>query len=344
MKLPNRYGSITKLSGKRRKPYIVRITTGYEIDPETLQTKQIRKNLGYYSTRKEAMQALADYNSSPYDLNSKDITFSKIYNIWSEKKFKKLSESSISCYSAAYSHCKSIMNTPIKDLKTHHLQSVIDDCELGFVTKQNIKVIMNGIFDYALQNDLVAKNYATFLETGEKETILKRVIFSKEEINKLWSMSERYDVKIVLILLYSGMRVNELLQMPRECCNLKERYLDIKKAKNKSSIRKVPIHDKIFPFIQEFYEKEKCNLVTNDNGSTVLYNNFVSRDFKKMMKELGAEHKLHDTRHTFITNAREAKIDDLCLKLIVGHTPTDITKKVYTHVAFEELLKEINKL
>ena len=33
MKLPNSYGSISKLSGKRRKPYIIRKTTGYHIDP-----------------------------------------------------------------------------------------------------------------------------------------------------------------------------------------------------------------------------------------------------------------------------------------------------------------------
>lgn len=33
MKLPNGYGSVVKLSGKRRKPYMVRKTTGYHIDP-----------------------------------------------------------------------------------------------------------------------------------------------------------------------------------------------------------------------------------------------------------------------------------------------------------------------
>ena len=33
MKLPNGYGSVVKLSGKRRKPYMVRKTVGYHIDP-----------------------------------------------------------------------------------------------------------------------------------------------------------------------------------------------------------------------------------------------------------------------------------------------------------------------
>lgn len=157
-------------------------------------------------------------------------------------------------------------------------------------------------------------------------------------------MSEKCEVKIVLILIYTGMRVNELLQMPRTCCNLKEKYLDIKKAKNKSSIRKVPIHNKILPLIEYFYVKHGDNLIVNENGSCVLYNNFVAREFKKLMKDLNSSHKLHDTRHTFITKARGVQMDDLCLKLIVGHTPTDITKKIYTHVAFEELLREINKL
>ncbi len=43
MKLPNGYGSVTKLSGARRRPYMVRITTGY--DYEGRQQRYNRKGL-----------------------------------------------------------------------------------------------------------------------------------------------------------------------------------------------------------------------------------------------------------------------------------------------------------
>ena len=52
MKQPNGYGGISKLKGRRRKPYAVRVTTGW-----TDEGKQIKKYLGYYATKKEAIKA-----------------------------------------------------------------------------------------------------------------------------------------------------------------------------------------------------------------------------------------------------------------------------------------------
>ena len=36
MKLPNGYGSVVKMSGKRRKPYMVRKTIGWHLDKDCL--------------------------------------------------------------------------------------------------------------------------------------------------------------------------------------------------------------------------------------------------------------------------------------------------------------------
>ena len=41
MKLPNGFGSVFKLSGNRRNPYVARKTQGWEIDPATGKSKQI---------------------------------------------------------------------------------------------------------------------------------------------------------------------------------------------------------------------------------------------------------------------------------------------------------------
>lgn len=42
MRLPNGYGSVTKLSGKRRKPYVARVTVGWTTDKTTETTSQNR--------------------------------------------------------------------------------------------------------------------------------------------------------------------------------------------------------------------------------------------------------------------------------------------------------------
>ena len=65
--------------------------------------------------------------------------------------------------------------------------------------------------------------------------------------------------------------------------------------------------------------------------------------FNKIMSRHGFSHRPHDTRHTFITNAKEVEMDEYSLKLIVGYAIKDVTEKVYTHRKIEGLKKEIKK-
>ena len=51
MKLPNGYGSVSKLGGKRRKPFIVRKTLGYHINEETGKVAPDSITIGYTKTR-----------------------------------------------------------------------------------------------------------------------------------------------------------------------------------------------------------------------------------------------------------------------------------------------------
>lgn len=70
MKLPNGFGTVYKLSGNRRNPYVAKKTKGWEIDPKTGKSKQLYTVVGYYPTRKEALTALAEFNANPYDVNA----------------------------------------------------------------------------------------------------------------------------------------------------------------------------------------------------------------------------------------------------------------------------------
>ena len=79
MKLPNGYGTVTKLSGNRRKPYVVK---------EGISGKQ--KPIGYTATREEGLILLAQYNNDPWDIQTDKITFQELYNLWLEKRAVKL--------------------------------------------------------------------------------------------------------------------------------------------------------------------------------------------------------------------------------------------------------------
>lgn len=110
------------------------------------------------------------------------------------------------------------------------------------------------------------------------------------------------------------------------------------------SVRNVPIHDSIFPIVVELYNRNGETLTTNDKGRKSQYKQFTNHDMKLLFEEYGFNHKLHDTRHTFITNARLCGVDNLCLKRMVGHSINGVTERVYTHIEIEELLTEINKI
>ena len=86
MKLPNKYGSVYKLSGKRRNPWAARKTVGWKQIPEKKKSYPVYKFIGYYATRAEALQALASYNEDPYDLHLDTITFEEVY----EKSVKEI--------------------------------------------------------------------------------------------------------------------------------------------------------------------------------------------------------------------------------------------------------------
>ena len=74
MKLPNGFGSVYKLSGNRRNPYVAKKTKGWDID-ENREGKAAIYNSRYYPTRKEALTALAEFNANPYDVNAAKVTF-----------------------------------------------------------------------------------------------------------------------------------------------------------------------------------------------------------------------------------------------------------------------------
>jgi hypothetical protein len=76
MKLPNGFGTVYKLSGNRRNPYVAKKTKGWEIDPKTGKSKQLYTVVGYYPTRKEALTALADFNANPYDVDARALMMS----------------------------------------------------------------------------------------------------------------------------------------------------------------------------------------------------------------------------------------------------------------------------
>lgn len=342
MKLPNGYGSVYKLPGKRRKPWAVRKTSGWEIVND--KPKQKYSIIGYYETRTQALQALADYNENPYDIKSDSITFSEVYNNWSKEHFEEIVPSAIRTWKAAYNYCKSLYNMRMKDIRVIHLEQAIQNATVGDTTKSRMKSLFNLMYKYAMKHEIVDKDYASLCNSVKKTTPSKPiVIFSDNEIQKLWDNIDFPFVDMVLIDIYSGWRPQELSILQTDDIDLNNLTMFGGLKTDAGKNRCVPIHSKILPLIKKRYIQGRKCLFEDEEGNPMTYDKYSGR-FKKIMTKLKMNHRPHEARHTFITLGKNAGIDEYCLKLIVGHAIEDVTEKTYTHRTIEQLKDEINKI
>jgi integrase len=332
----NGFGSIVKLGGNRRKPYAVRVTTGWE------NGKQVRKYVGYYETQADALIALAEYHKGTVNLDLSKLTLGEVFEKWYSRLEPTASKAVLSSHKMSKDRLGDLGKKPIKDIKLDHLQDWFNGINLKPASKNKIKSTMGQLFEYAEQNDIVRKNPAKFLKTdGEIEKVGK--VFSQDEINFLWEHSEEHvDYQTWLILIYTGMRIGELLTIKLEDLHLDEGYgiggIKTKAGKN----RVIPFHDKIIPIIKDRVEKYGC-LVPNVNGSPATYIAFQHR-FARHMEKLNWEHKIHDTRKTGISIMHSSGIPMEVIRVIVGHSAKGVTEQVYLYKEASELVEYINKI
>lgn len=362
MRLPNGYGNVSKLSGKRRNPWRARKTTGWEIDEKTQKAKQTYITIGYYPTRQLALQALSDYNKNPYELDANSITFAEVYEKWSEKKFDEISASNVNGYKASYKMCEALYDVKFADLKLIHLQSVVDKSGKNYPALKKLKILFNQLFDFAVMNEIITKDrhIVEYLNIGKEEKSTKHYRFTDAELDALWKWSTKNEyVQVILMLIYSGARPSELFNTKCTSVDLKERYFTIEKGKNANAVRKVPIHDKTFPFFEHWMKKGREYLITNlsgdkfqfdtnhygytDNYWIPILNDIGILQYKNAKGE-GAEHLPHDTRHTFTSMWKEKRLDEAMRRKIQGHSGKGIGEIVYTHFELEKLREELNKL
>ena len=338
------------MSGKRRRPYVVKKTVGWHYDEVKDKMIQDQMTIGYAATRAEGLQMLAEYYNNPFDLKASKVTFLEVYERWSKEKFPTISHSNVKGYEASYKVCESLYRKVFRDMKLVDLQTVVDTCGKNFPTLKKLKSLFSQLYEYAMKNDICSKDYSEFVDivkykdkNPDKRDHNK---FTKEEIERLWTLVEDPYYQIVLMLIYNGCRISEFLDLKKEDVHLDEQYFDVIASKTENGLRKVPIADKLLPFYKAWFEGSACEyLLHTPDQKHFDYRNYFDSYFTPLMEQLGFDHTPHDTRHTCISLLTEADVNPTTIKKIVGHSGAmTLTERVYTHLDIQILVDAINKI
>lgn len=357
LRYPNGYGSVHLLSHpeRRRKPYVVKVPDGlktYQKADGTLKSLYAYKTLCYVETWEEGDRILRDYNArKKYGdgcVITQYATFDEIHSIVFPKYTKDKSTSLAAQYKAAYKRLDKLYNIPINEIKTASMQSIFDDLRenKGLHSKLllNMKYVCRNIFAYAYENDLVDKNYADFLKISTIDKPKEKKIFTRDQIELLFSNDTKPYVDTVLIYLFTGMRISELLLMKRCDVHLDERYMigGVKTKAGKNRI--IPIHHYIEGYIKKWYDKDTEYLVTDKNGNQ-LTDYTYRRIFMKIMDDFEIKDiTTHCCRHTLSTMFDNANVNKVAAQKILGHVGRDLDENVYIHKTIEKLIEAIDTI
>lgn len=348
-RLPNGFGSITKLSGNRRKPYRARGPSKYVLSEDNESGRYVRPLVGDAETWEKAYQLLLKYNETPYNLDKKNTTLKQVYEFWSKDHYKTISESSEKGYRAAFSILENYHDKPFRKLKAFDFENAAKESGKNAPTLKRYKTLINMLYKYAIKYEITTIDFSKSVDLSslrnKNPNKKAKKIFKQKEIDTLWNNSDKRTVRIILVMIYSGVRVEELLSLTRNDVYMDRKVFKIKDSKTENGVRTVPIADKTLPFFVQFMqEKGKTNhLILNSKGIKFDYHNFRKNYWNPTMEELNMIHTPHETRHTCASLLADHKVEPRTIKKILGHSGAmDLTERVYTHLDEKVLLDAIN--
>lgn len=342
-------GTVSKMSGNRNMPYMVRVRDGTRKNEKTGKKEACYKIIGYTKTKKEGIIMLNKYITEGKFYSG--MTFEMVYQEFRKFKFPTISDSFQNAHENAYKICKPLHHEIFANIDLAMLQELIDYSGKNYPTLRKVKLLLTQMYDYAIKNDLCLKNYAKGISirqyTAKRIPSYKREKISKKDIKIFWMKSSLPYYQMIIFMIYTGVRVSEMLNIKKENVNLDEQYIDIVEGKNDNSIRRIPVADVIFPFVYEWYYRYEMSeyLFSTEGGKKFQYRNYYDSYFKPLVEDLEQIYTPHWCRHTFVSLMSEAEVDPVMIKKIVGHsTNMAVTERIYTHYEVEAMLREVNKL
>ncbi|MGX8701558.1 tyrosine-type recombinase/integrase [Caproiciproducens sp.] len=363
IKRENLTGSVYKRNDRKNRPWVA-------LTPKTQQI------IGHYETAQQAKDALDDYRKNP--TTKLNITLKQIYEEWIPLGLKDKSKQLADSYNAAWIKLKSLYEVKFRELRTAQVQSIIDGLQkqrpklgkdgkpvikddqpvmlspMSYSALHDIKVLMGLLYKYAMQNDIVNKNYAEFLVLPKKvsgvkdcfnDLELKRIegaAFGTDKVNKVPFAD------CILFMCYTGLRITEFLTLNKFSVHEKDGvcalYGGIKTDAGKNKV--VPVHHKIKPILADWMSKGGETIFCRPDGTPYPVKYFRESCFYPALKEIGITRKLtpHATRRTLATLMSSANVREEDFIAMMGHADFGVDIDSYILQSAEKLQKSIEMI
>ena len=181
---------------------------------------------------------------------------------------------------------------------------------------------------------------------------------SEQKIIEKAVLNDRGDKMVgILICLYTGLRVGELLSLEWTDVDFSKNELTVNKTcydvgtsrvttapKTASSIRVIPLPKQLVPILKRHRNRSNSQYVISENGTHIAVRSY-QRSFELLLKKLCLTHRgFHSLRHTFATRALECGMDVKTLSEILGHKNPTITLNRYAHSLMDYKREMMNRL
>lgn len=353
MRRSNGAGGVHKLSGNRRKPWQARITIGRD---ET--GKQLYKNIGYFETKALAEQAISLDAVMPVS-EKQNFTLSQLWEEWkTSRAYTDLSKQTQGSYNAAYKYMQQYHNTKFRDIRLLQFQNMIDLADAMHRSRSvmsDIKTLSGLLSKYAKDQDIILKTYYKNTRIP-KQTKRKINTFSDVEIQTLFKNDMVPLVDTILILIYTGMRISELLKLTKFNVDLKNMLITGGVKTDAGKDRIIPIHPKIQKYIKARYESSENYLIeyekeignkkkgTKRTIKTKYNYEYYCDLYFPILEQLNIRRLTpHKARHTFFTMLSAKCKDRKAIAMIGGHSDPSFSEKVYVQPDIDRLWRAIEK-
>lgn len=344
IKRVNGTGTVYKRTDVKSNPWVA-VTPA----KKDLFGEQKRQIIGHYPTAQAARDALEDFRRNP--TTKLNITVEQVYKEWSRIKFRTVGAKQVEAYTISFKKLSDLYDVKFRELRTAQMQSIIDDLSVDYSLSalQKIKVLLGQLYQYAMQNDIVNKNYAEFIVLP-KEVKSVKPCFTAAEVDKLKRAAENDTVEyadMVLIMCYTGHRIGEFLTLKKSDVIYDGDMIFLRGGNKTAAGRNkvVPVSPIIKQYVERYINRNGKTLFCDNSGNAFTVGNFRNRYYYRVLEKLNLP-KLspHATRRTFSTRLAAAGVREEEVAKMMGHTDYGMDIEAYINPENKTLFEAIKKL